>query len=74
MRFRPPLGLNVYWMSIRESWKSFLVVTLLMLFMFGGIVQIFPSFAEAFLEEVAEAQGIRLEWEEKDESVGNLSW
>ena len=74
MRFRPSLGLNVFWMTIRESWKSFVVVTLLMLLMFGGIVQIFPAFAEAFLEEASEAQGIRLEWEDETETAGNLSW
>jgi hypothetical protein len=61
-------------MTIRESWKGYLVVTLMMLFMFGGIVQIFPSFAEAFIEEAAEAQGIRLEWEDEDQGLGNLSW
>jgi ABC-2 type transport system permease protein len=66
--------MHVFWMTIRESWKSFLIVTLLMLFMFGGIVQIFPSFAEAFMEDVVEAQGIRLEWEDEDEGIGNLSW
>ncbi len=73
-RFRSPFGLNVFWMTFRETWKGFFVFTLMMLFMFGGIVQIFPSFSEAFMEDVAEAQGIRLEWEDEDQGMANLSW
>ncbi len=73
-RFRSPFGLHVFWMTFRETWKGFFVFTLMMLFMFGGIVQIFPSFSEAFMEDVAEAQGIRLEWEDEDQGMANLSW
>ncbi len=74
MRLRPPLGLHAMWMTVRDSWKGFLIFTLMMLLMFGGIVQIFPSFKEAFLEDVAEAQGIKLRWEDKDAGVANLTW
>jgi ABC-2 type transport system permease protein len=73
-KFRSPFGLHVFWMTFRETWKGFFVFTLMMLFMFGGIVQIFPSFSEAFMEDVAEAQGIRLEWEDEDQAMANLSW
>jgi ABC-2 type transport system permease protein len=73
-RLRAPFGLHVMKMTLRETWKGFFVFTLMMLFMFGGIVQIFPSFSEAFMEEVAEAQGIRLEWEDEKEGIANLSW
>ena len=72
--FRSPFGLHVFWMTFRETWKGFFVFTLMMLFMFGGIVQIFPSFSEAFMEDVVEAQGIRLEWEDEEEAMANLSW
>ena len=72
--FRSPLGLHIFWMTFRENWKGFLMFTLMMLFMFGGIVQIFPSFAEAFEEQVSEAQGIRLEWEDEEQTLANLSW
>jgi ABC-2 type transport system permease protein len=72
--FRSPLGLHVFWMTFRETWKGFFVFTLMMLFMFGGIVQIFPSFSEAFREQVSEAQGIRLEWEDEGAMIANLSW
>jgi len=74
MRLRPPLDLHALWMTVRDSWKGFLIFTLLMLLMFGGIVQIFPSFKEAFLEDVAEAQGIKLRWEDKEAGVANLTW
>ena len=73
-RFRSLLGLHAFWMTVRESWKGFLVYTLIMLIMFAGVVQLFPSFAEAFMEDVAEAQGIKLQWEDEDEMVANLSW
>ena len=73
-RFRSILGLHAFWMTVRESWKGFLVYTLIMLIMFAGVVQLFPSFAEAFMEDVAEAQGIKLQWEDEDEMVANLSW
>lgn len=74
MRFRPPLGLHALWMTVLDSWKGFLIFTLLMLLMFGGIVQIFPSFKEAFFEDAAEAQGIKLQWEDKEAGVANLTW
>ena len=74
MDLRFPFGLNAFWMTIKESWKGFFVYALIMLIMFAGVVQLFPSFTEAFLGDVAEAQGILLEWEDQNVSLANLSW
>ena len=74
MDLRFPFGLNAFWMTIQESWKGFVVYMLIMLVMFARIIQVCPSFAEAFLADVAEAQRILLEWEDENVSLANLSW
>jgi ABC-2 type transport system permease protein len=74
MRLRSLLGLHVFWMTVRETWKGYLIFLLILIFMFGGMVQIYPMFLEGQEEQISEALGIKLEWEDEDAGIANLSW
>ncbi len=62
-------------MEFRENWKGFLLFLLIVLFMVGGFIKVFPSFSETFEERLEGAENIEMDMEEIDGSIEvDLSW
>jgi ABC-2 type transport system permease protein len=74
MRLGQFTGLHIFWMTIRESWKGFLVFLIMMLLIYGGATAAYPSFLESVQGELPKADGIEMTWVDKDAGVANLSW
>jgi ABC-2 type transport system permease protein len=74
MRLGQYTGLHIFWMTVRESWKGFLVFLLMMVLIYGGATSVYPSFMESIQGELPKAEGIEMSWEDKDAGIANLSW
>ena len=71
---RAPLGAHLFWMALRQSWKGLLVFSSILLFITWGMSIVYPEFLGVQEENLSEAQGIRLEWQDEDAHVINLTW
>jgi len=74
MRLGDLTGLHIFWMTIRESWKGFVVFLMVMILIYGGATAAYPSFMESIQEELPKAEGIEMMWEDQDEGIANLTW
>jgi ABC-2 type transport system permease protein len=74
MRLGDLTGLHIFWMTIRESWKGYLVFLLVMVLIYGGATSAYPSFMESVQGELPKADGIEMSWEDEDTGIANLTW
>ncbi len=71
---RAPLGLHMFWMTFRQSWKGLLLFLLILMFITWGMASVLPAFLDMQEADYSEAQGLRLEWADEDAGVVNLTW
>ena len=74
MRLGQFTGLHVVWMTVRESWKGFLVFLIMMILIYGGATSAYPSFMESVQAELPKAEGIEMMWEDEEANIANLTW
>ncbi len=74
MRLGQFTDLHIFWMTIRESWKGFLVFLIMMVLIYGGATSAYPSFLESMQGELPKAEGIEMMWEDEDAGIANLTW
>ena len=74
MRLGDLTGLHIFWMTIRESWKGYLVFLLVMVLIYGGATSAYPSFMESVQGELPKAEGIEMSWEDEETGIANLTW
>jgi ABC-2 type transport system permease protein len=74
MRLGDLTGLHIFWMTIRESWKGYVVFLIVMILIYGGATAAYPSFMESVQRELPKAEGIEMSWEDEDAGTANLSW
>ncbi len=66
---------NTILMELKNSWKGYLIFTLVVIIMIGGFIQIYPSVSSAFDEELDGAENIEIEIVEADEfMIVHLFW
>ncbi len=74
MRLGQFTNLHIFWMTIRESWKGFLVFLIMMVLIYGGATSAYPSFLESMQDELPKADGIEMMWDDEDAGIANLTW
>ncbi|MBS3781780.1 MAG: ABC transporter permease subunit [Candidatus Thermoplasmatota archaeon] len=63
------------WMELKNRWKGFLLFILVVVLLVGGFVQAYPSFSEAFEDELEGSENIDIEvLEDRKNVTVKLSW
>ncbi|MFW5907594.1 MAG: ABC transporter permease subunit [Candidatus Natronoplasma sp.] len=63
------------WMELKNTWKAFLLFILVVVLLVGGFAQAYPSFSDAFDEELEGVENVDVELLKEDEGVTvRLSW
>ncbi|MFP4142434.1 MAG: ABC transporter permease [Thermoplasmata archaeon] len=63
------------WMELKNSWKSFLLFAVVVLLFVAGYVQTYPSFSEAFEEELEGSENVDVDLlKGEDGATVRLSW
>jgi len=70
----PPLGMHLLWMTLRQTWKGLLIFSAILVFITWGMTLVYPEFLEMQEEDLSEAQGIKLSWQDEDKDIINLTW
>ncbi len=62
-------------MELRNSWRGYVLFILVVVLLVGGFAQAYPSFSEAFEDELDGSENVDVEMLEKDEEINvTLSW
>ncbi len=68
------MGMHLLWMTLRQTWKGLLIFSCILVFITWGMTVIYPEFLKMQEEDLSEAQGIRLTWQDEPNHVINLTW
>ena len=66
---------NTFLMELKNSWKGYLIFTLIVIIFIGGFIQIYPSVSSAFDEELLGAENVDISVVEEVDAIRvHLTW